>query len=721
MNDKPKKTLRLRAEEQLQKTRARAGGNDRPVEELLHELQIHQIELVMQNEELRRSRLALEASREKYVDLYDHAPIGYLLVDDRGMIVKANLTFCSMVGTARFKLIGKPLSQWIGKEFQDQYFLFRQQAPEAGQDATVDLQMCRRDGSLFFARIQGFSEDAVDGAGSGLRLAVSDISDRYETQVLREDLKQSGQQLASALDAAGGGLWRWDAANNAMWFDERATRITGQENSVLEKDFTSLTAIIHYDDFGRVEAVIDSLFRGANTRFQEKFRIKRTDGGWMWLNVLGRVIERDDQGRPNIITGILFDVDKQIKLQQELAESRHWLKEIVDNLPACIAYVDRDLRYRFNNRRYQNIFGLSPEACRGRKVNDVLSEEAFLTCLPHFRTVLAGSNVTFVNSTRTADGTLHTFRISFLPDFDREQVKGFFVLAIDITDLEQTQRELDESRHRLHQIVDNLPACIAYVDRDQRYLFNNRCFEKWFGITPEQCRGKTVREIIGKDGYLNNQAHVQTVLAGHPISFESTLTLQDRMKHILEVTYVPDFDRDGQVKGYIVLAIDISDTRRVQQLREAMAGLEEKSTALQDANIALKVLIDQQQNSRVEIEQQVLVKLKKLVFPYLDLLKGPIDDEAKKEECLAIIRAHLGAVADSFIQKLDNPVLNLSPREILVADLVRQGRSTREMADLLALSVRTVEAYRMQLRKKLGLQTKKENLRTYLLQIFGSE
>ena len=99
---------------------------------MLHELRVHQIELGMQNEELRRSQVQLDISRALYFDLYDLAPVGYCTLGQQGQIVQANLTAGTLLGLTRSQLIGKPISRFILRENQDVYYLFRKTLLEKG-------------------------------------------------------------------------------------------------------------------------------------------------------------------------------------------------------------------------------------------------------------------------------------------------------------------------------------------------------------------------------------------------------------------------------------------------------------------------------------------------------------------------------------------------------------------------------------------------------------
>jgi len=156
-----------------------------------------------------------------------------------------------------------------------------------------------------------------------------------------------------------------------------------------------------------------------------------------------------------------------------------------------------------------------------------------------------------------------------------------------------------------------------------------------------------------------------------------------------------------------LVAVRTADLQKnSEQLRQSQREIEKK-------NIALEVLLGQYQTTRGELENQVVTRLKKIVFPYLYLLHNDVSQK-QKDEYLDFIRGHLYSIVDSFNHTVSNPGWNLTPREILVVDLVRQGKNSREIASLLKISLRTVETYRNAIRKKIGLTNKKTSLRTYL-------
>ena len=188
----------------VQSTENIDGQSPEETKQMLNELQVHQIELEMQNEELRRTQAELDCAVARYFDLYDLAPIGYVTVSEKGLIIEANLTAATLLGTQRSTLMKQPLSQFILKEDQNIYYLYRTQildahsmdsigalrpssvqAPQAGISQACELRMLKKDGSAFWAHLVGIAEQAE--GSSVCRIVMSDITERKQTEdALRE-------------------------------------------------------------------------------------------------------------------------------------------------------------------------------------------------------------------------------------------------------------------------------------------------------------------------------------------------------------------------------------------------------------------------------------------------------------------------------------------------------------------------------------------------------
>jgi len=144
---------------------------------LLHELRVHQIELEMQNEELRQANLELNAMRASYLDLYDLAPIGYVTLNEKGLITQANLAVASQLRLPRHALITQAITSLITRDDQDIFYLLRKRSSENFQRQECELRMVRSDGTTFWAQLQAVVSGDRDGVPE-LRVVVTDINER---------------------------------------------------------------------------------------------------------------------------------------------------------------------------------------------------------------------------------------------------------------------------------------------------------------------------------------------------------------------------------------------------------------------------------------------------------------------------------------------------------------------------------------------------------------
>ncbi|WP_094228694.1 response regulator [Methanolobus psychrotolerans] len=143
--------------------------------QVLHELRVHQIELEMQNEELRRVQLELDTTRARYFDLYDLAPVGYCTISEKSMILEANITAATLLGVARGALIRQPITRLIFKNDQDIYYVHRKQLFETGEPQVCELRMVKPDGATFWALLEATVAHEADGA-LVCRVVMSDIT-----------------------------------------------------------------------------------------------------------------------------------------------------------------------------------------------------------------------------------------------------------------------------------------------------------------------------------------------------------------------------------------------------------------------------------------------------------------------------------------------------------------------------------------------------------------
>jgi PAS domain S-box-containing protein len=244
---------------------------------LIHELRVHQIELELQNEELRRTQESLEVSRSRYFDLYDLAPVSYLTLSEEGTILEVNLTGSRLLDVARDALVGRPLNLFILPEDQDAFYLATRQLVNTEREQTLELRMTRRDGHPFWAWIEATSAFDDDGAAV-LRMVLTDITARKQSEqalraadALRESWAYYRQMIESLPQLV------WTSAPDGAWdyLGPQWQRYTGFP--VQAQLGLGWGRQLHPDD--RAAAIIAwNAAVAAGTVFDGEFRIRRHDG-----------------------------------------------------------------------------------------------------------------------------------------------------------------------------------------------------------------------------------------------------------------------------------------------------------------------------------------------------------------------------------------------------------------------------------------------------------
>jgi DNA-binding CsgD family transcriptional regulator len=273
-------------------------------------------------------------------------------------------------------------------------------------------------------------------------------------------------------------------------------------------------------------------------------------------------------------------------------------------------------------------------------------------------------------------------------------------------------------------ILDSLSAHIAILDERGLIIKTNRAWMAFACSNQLRMRPDTlgINYLALCDcakGEASETAHeacagIRSVLAGETDEFVMEYPCHSPDSKLWFNMRVTRFEEDGHV--YAVVSHESITTLKLTEeaLRRREAELGAKSSYLADANTALRVLLKQREDDKVELEEQVLANIKKSVLPYLEMLQRTHLTQ-KQEEFLQTIDLHLQEIVSPFIRKLSSLHLGLTPTEIQVASLIRDGKTTKEIAEVLTVSVSAIEFHRHQIRKKLGITHNKANLRSHLL------
>ena len=281
---------------------------------MLHELQVHQIELELQNEELRRAQAELDAAGTRYFDFYDLAPVGYVTLSAEGLILEANLTAASLLGVARDALIKQRFSNFILPEDQDILYLHCKKLFAAGEARAWELRMVKNDGTSFWARSEEIAVRDAHGAVVR-RIVLSDITERKRAE---EVLRESEDRHARTLDAVNDGLWDWHIPSGKAFFSALYYTMLGYQNGEFPATYDAWRLLVHPEDIDRVERELRASVQTGNG-FRIDLRMRKKDDQWLWVSTRGKMIERDADRKALRMVGILSDITERKRAEEELA------------------------------------------------------------------------------------------------------------------------------------------------------------------------------------------------------------------------------------------------------------------------------------------------------------------------------------------------------------------------------------------------------------------
>ena len=308
---------------------------------------------------------------------------------------------------------------------------------------------------------------------------------------------------------------------------------------------------------------------------------RRRDGSTLplELSIAGHRVE----GR-QYFTCIMRDVAERKAADDECQRLLAERQAILDSMAQGLAAFDRDGRVIYRNATARALFGVEAD----EELPFYHSLGARLTVrhpggpplapaeFPGAR-ALAGEPVRGLEMAITrGDGRELILRCDGVPQVEAGHIVGAIVTVTDITAQRQTETALRESEHQLKLITDTLPVLISYVDADQRYRFNNRGYEAWFGHAPDALRGRHMRDVLGEDAYRVLLPHIEAVLAGERVTYEALAPYAQGGARHITATYVPDFGPDGGVRGFYALIADDSERSK------AAAALDESRQRMAD-------------------------------------------------------------------------------------------------------------------------------------------
>jgi PAS domain S-box-containing protein len=450
----------------------------------------------------------------------------------------------------------------------------------------------------------------------------------------------------------------------------------------------------------------------------------------IWLETIKSPIF-DESGKVLGTVGIARDITKRKQTQEALRESEKRFRAVVESQTEMICRFLPDGTLTFVNDAYCRYFGKSRKELTGQNLEFLIPEDDRKKVLKNILSLDQNDPImTHEHRVLNPNGEICWHRWTNRAIFDdQNELLEFQSVGWDITERVRVEKALMESEKRYRLLVETMNEGIGTQDEKGLITYVNNKFSQMLGYKPESLIGKPVTELLDDRNkqILKNQMSIRRKGKVTPYEIEWTSKEGEKIPSIMSPQTI--LDEKGLFKGSFSVITDISTLKQVEkELRQAHDDLEnrvaertrelkiEKSN-LEEANIALQVLLEKRQEDKKETEDNVMTNVKELIAPYVEKIrKTKLNDQQKT--FLSIMESNLNEIISPFTRKISLKYLNLTPTEIEVANLVRYGSNSKEIAELMGLSPRTIYNHRKNIRKKFGLENKKTNLRSHLLSTY---
>jgi PAS domain S-box-containing protein len=688
------------------------------IDERTSELAQTNSQLVIELSERRRMGEALRESEEQYRNLLEEAPIGFCIIDPLGNIQYINRRFEEEAGWTRAELIGKNgFSVGFFDDETGRRLLDRLAARLKGETHhLIEVPVTNKKGKRLWVEVKG-TLLKKGGMISGIQLAITDVTERRQAA---EALRRSEEKYRNIFENAVEGIYQSTPDGRFITVNPALARMCGYSSPEDMMDgIKDMATEFHANpaDWTRFTREIETY--GHVEDFE--YPVRKKGANTIWVSAKSRCI-RDKSDSIIRYEGSIDDISHRKEAEAALRKAEEKYRNIFENAAEGIYQSTADGQYIEANPAFARMLGYdSPEDLKASISN--IGDQVY--CDPSIREASIRElekrdvgNFEVRIRRRDGDDTWILNSVRAIRD-DNGTIIRFEGVTQDITERKDIERALRESERKYRDLVEMLPQSVFETDGSLRITFANHFAFTATGYTEEDIqKGINLLAIISQKDHQKITNHIKHIPERnrHASGIECTALKKDGSTFLL-VAYTNPIIQDGKFAGLRGIFVDITERKQIETaLRKRERELKNKSARLMEMNTALKVLIKNRDAEKKEHEEKILTNVKELVLPYINKLKKSRLN-TNQSTYIDIVEANLNTIISSFLHNLTSRYLNLTPREIQLAYLIKEGKTTKEMSELLNLSERTIDSHRDRIRKKLGLSNRKVNLKSYLLSL----
>jgi PAS domain S-box-containing protein len=500
-------------------------------------------------------------------------------------------------------------------------------------------------------------------------------------------------------------------------FDDRVEGFRAGGTDYITKPFQPAEVLARVETHLKLRHIQEKL-EAQNSRLQQEIAERREAEAALReaRDNLEKLVEKRTAELIHKNRQLIEEIEERKKVEDQLRSSEEKYRCIYESIQDIYYEIGFDGIIQEISPSVERITKYTRDAFIGKSVYEIYAypeqREEFLKEIMKKETV-TDHEVTM----KDRDGKLVTVSLSSRLVFD-EKGHPLKILGSlrDITTRKIAEEALRASEEKYRSVVDNIGIGIALISPNMEIITQNNQMKKWFpdvDVSKKPICYKTFNDP--PRGHVCSYCPTYKTFRDGQVHESVTDTPAGQETIHYRIISSPVRDRDGNIIAAIEMVEDITERRRAKKdLEKREKELREKTRNLEELNTALKVLLRQREADKDELEERTMSNVKHLVLPYIEKLKKSNLD-AKDEAYVGIVESNLKDIVSSFSQRLSSQYMTFTPKELQVANLIKEGQTTKDIAELLNTSPGTVDFHRHNIRKKLNLKNKRANLRSYLL------